>query len=471
MWTYASEADALTDALRLSRAMTYKHALAGTGQGGGKAVVMADPRRPKSRALFHALGRFVDGLGGRYVIAEDVGTSVDDMAAVRDATVHVAGLAEGGSGDPSPVTAYGVLVGMNAAVRHRLGRDGLADLKVAVQGLGHVGHALCGHLHEAGAALFVSDLDAGREARTAADFGAKAVNAEAIYGLDVDVFAPCALGGILNDATIPRLRAKIVAGAANNQLEAPRHGAALAGRGILYAPDYVVNAGGVINISFEGADYDADRAMKAHRGHPRHPDAHLRPRRRRRPVDQRGGRSDGGGTHCRRPWRERLENVVAHVLARDERARPNLARLGLHLFHEPVFVVGIVVEDRKALDVGGFREAHGLLPGRVAPADLAEEFLVGVGAVVDQELGALDQAEDVLVGLADDVLGVGDVAHRLAAVLDPVSGRAVGMVERRRANLDARVVGKIERIARFEIHECLGGVIASSGTGKLGVVI
>ena len=266
MWTYASEADALTDALRLSRAMTYKHALAGTGQGGGKAVVIADPRRPKSRALFRALGRCVDGLGGRYVIAEDVGTSVDDMAAVRDATVHVAGLAEGGSGDPSPVTAYGVLVGMKAAVRHRLDRDGLADLKVAVQGLGHVGHALCGHLHEAGAALFVSDLDAGREARTAADFGAKAVDAEAIYGLDVDVFAPCALGGILNDATIPRLRAKIVAGAANNQLEAPRHGAALAGRGILYAPDYVVNAGGVINISFEGADYDADRAMKRTEG-------------------------------------------------------------------------------------------------------------------------------------------------------------------------------------------------------------
>lgn len=261
VWSYASDDEALTDVLRLSRAMTYKHALAETGQGGGKCVVIADAGRDKTRALFHALGRFVDDLGGRYVIAEDVGTSVEDIAMVREVTPHVAGLADGGSGDPSPVTAYGVLVGLKAAVRHRLGRGDLAGLKVAVQGLGHVGAALCGQLHEAGVALFVSDLDGDRERSAAEAFGAQVVAGDAIYGLDVEVFAPCALGGILNDATVPELRAAIVAGAANNQLENARHGAALAARGILYAPDYVINAGGIINISFEGDGYDPARAM------------------------------------------------------------------------------------------------------------------------------------------------------------------------------------------------------------------
>ena len=261
VWPYASDDEALTDVLRLSRAMTYKHALAETGQGGGKCVVIADARRDKTRALFHALGRFVDDLGGRFVIAEDVGTSVEDIAMVREVTPHVAGLADGGSGDPSPVTAYGVFVGLKAAARHRLGVGDLAGLKVAVQGLGHVGAALCGHLHQAGVALFVSDLDGDRERSAADAFGAQVVAGDAIYGLDVEVFAPCALGGILNDATVPQLRAAIVAGAANNQLENARHGAALAARGILYAPDYVINAGGIINISFEGDGYDPARAM------------------------------------------------------------------------------------------------------------------------------------------------------------------------------------------------------------------
>ncbi len=262
VWPYANDREALTDVLRLSRAMTYKHALAGTGQGGGKSVIIADSRTDKSAALFQAFGRCVDALDGRYIVAEDVGTSVDDMAAVRTVTRHVAGLVEGGSGDPSPVTAYGVFRGMAAAARHKLARDELAGLKVAVQGVGHVGHALCGYLHEAGAQLFVTDIDPARVNRAQADFAAQPVAPDEVYDLEVDIFAPCALGGVLNDDTIPRVKAAIVAGAANNQLGLARHGAALAERGVLYAPDYVINAGGIINISFEAGGYDRDRAMK-----------------------------------------------------------------------------------------------------------------------------------------------------------------------------------------------------------------
>ena len=260
MWPYASEEEALADVLRLSTAMTYKHALAGTRQGGGKVVVVGDPKTEKTPSLFYALGRFVDTLGGRYIVAEDVGTSVDDMAAVRRATRHVAGLAEGG-GDPSPVTAYGVFFGIKAAVRHKLGRADERGLRVAIQGLGHVGYALCGYLHEAGARLFVTDINGAVVKRAVSAFSAVAVAPEEVYGLDVDVFAPCALGGVLNDATISRIKAPVVAGAANNQLAQPSHGLALARRGILYAPDYAINAGGVINISFEG-DYDRARAMR-----------------------------------------------------------------------------------------------------------------------------------------------------------------------------------------------------------------
>ncbi len=261
MWPYVSEEDALTDVLRLSRAMTYKHALAATGQGGGKAVIIGDPKRDKTPALLHAFGRFVDSLSGRYIAAEDVGTSPDDMAHVRQATPHVAGLAQG-SGDPSPVTAYGVFCGIRAAVRHKLERDDLVGVRVAVQGLGHVGFALCGYLHEAGARLYVADIDAEAVERAANAYAAASVRCEEILGLAVDVIAPCALGGVLNGESIPRVRASIVAGAANNQLACEDDGRALRARGILYAPDYAINAGGVINITFEGERYDHDAAMR-----------------------------------------------------------------------------------------------------------------------------------------------------------------------------------------------------------------
>ena len=264
MWPYANEAEALTDVLRLSQAMSYKHAVAKTPHGGGKSVILADPARDKSEALLRAFGRFIERLGGRYVVAEDVGTTADDMAVIRRETSAVAGIstAAGGSGDPSPVTAYGVFCGIKAAVRFRLGRDNLTGLKVAVQGVGHVGYALAKYLRDAGANLFVSDLDAAAVAAAASALGASPVGADEIYDLPADIFAPCALGATVNRRTIPRLKAAIVAGAANNQLAEPADGAALAARGILYAPDYVINAGGIINIACERGGYDRDRAMK-----------------------------------------------------------------------------------------------------------------------------------------------------------------------------------------------------------------
>ncbi len=261
IWPYATEDEALSDVLRLSRAMTYKHALAGTGQGGGKAVVIGDARTDKTPALMRALGRLVDTLGGRYVTAEDVGTSVADMVEVRRATRHVAGYHEDERGDPSPVTAYGVFCGIKAAVRHKLGRADLAGITVAVQGLGHVGQYVCGYLHEAGARLLVADIDDAARARAVEAYSAVAVAPDEIHGLVADVFAPCALGGVLNDATIPEIKATVVAGAANNQLARPGHGRELARRGILYAPDYVINAGGVINISLADDD-DRAEAMR-----------------------------------------------------------------------------------------------------------------------------------------------------------------------------------------------------------------
>ena len=261
MWPYASEQAALEDVLRLSRGMTYKAALADLDRGGGKAVIIGDPRHDKTPALFHGLGRFVEGLGGRYIVAEDVGTSVPDLEIVRQQTRHVAGIAEGGSGDPSPATAWGVYHGIKAAVRHRLGRQDVDGLRIAVQGLGHVGEHLCRHLAEHGARLIVSDIDAQAVRRAQERFGAAALKPDDIYEAEADVFAPCAMGAILNDETIPRLKVSIVAGAANNQLARDHHGRALSARGILYAPDYVINAGGIINISHEGRRYDKSRAF------------------------------------------------------------------------------------------------------------------------------------------------------------------------------------------------------------------
>ncbi len=254
-WRYESDDDALTDALRLSRGMTYKNAVAGLPLGGGKAVVIADPRTNGREALFESFGRFVDGLGGRYITAEDVGTTVADMDAVARSTPHVRG-GSNGAGDPSPATAYGVYMGIRAAVAFRLKRNSLGGVRVAVQGLGHVGSALCRRLAGDGAELYVADIEPERVRAAAADLGATPVTAGEIHALDVDVFAPCALGAVINDETLPEMRAGIVAGAANNQLAEDRHGLDLHRRGILYAPDYVINAGGVIQVAHEGPDFD-----------------------------------------------------------------------------------------------------------------------------------------------------------------------------------------------------------------------
>ncbi|MBY5920312.1 amino acid dehydrogenase [Ferrimonas balearica] len=258
MWPYESEEDALNDVLRLSRGMTYKNALAGLEFGGGKSVIIGNPKSDKSEALFRAFGRFVDSLGGRYYSAEDVGITTSDIMIAHQETPYMAGL-EGKSGDPSPYTALGTYLGIKAAIKHQRGIDSLEGIKVAVQGLGHVGFHLCRHLHEAGAKLVVCDLSETQLERARTEFGAEVVELDAIYRQDVDVYAPCALGATINDDTIPQLKATIVAGCANNQLAEPRHGEILKEKGILYAPDYVINAGGIINVSFE-RDYNPDMA-------------------------------------------------------------------------------------------------------------------------------------------------------------------------------------------------------------------
>ncbi|MBO1270151.1 Glu/Leu/Phe/Val dehydrogenase [Shewanella sp. 4t3-1-2LB] len=259
MWNYHSDDEALTDVLRLSKGMTYKNALAGLAMGGGKAVIIADPAHmPDRAALFRAFGRFVNKLGGSYYSAEDVGTSPADIKIASEETPFVAGL-EGKSGDPSPFTALGTYLGIKAAVKHKLGRDSLQGLKVAVQGIGHVGYHLCRHLHEDGAELILTDIHPQSLAQVASEFNAITVAPQAIYSQDVDVYAPCALGATLNDTTLPLLKAAIVAGCANNQLAEARHGEQLKQMGVLYAPDYVINAGGIINVSFE-TDYDMAKA-------------------------------------------------------------------------------------------------------------------------------------------------------------------------------------------------------------------
>ncbi len=254
MWTYENDGAALDDVLRLSRGMTYKSALAGLPFGGGKAVIIGDPKTQKTDDVLEAMGRFVDSLSGQYVIAEDVGTTVQDMDIIARATQHVACTSEG-SGNPSPYTAQGVYHGIRAAVAHRMrGNAGLEGVRVAIQGVGQVGHALARHLHDDGAVLHVADISQENVTRAADEFGAIPVAADEIYGADVDVFAPCAMGAILNDNTIPQLRATVIAGSANNQLAEARHGVVLRDKGILYAPDYVINAGGVIEIAYDTND-------------------------------------------------------------------------------------------------------------------------------------------------------------------------------------------------------------------------
>ncbi len=251
-WAYASEAAALTDALRLSRGMSYKNAMAGLPAGGGKAVVLADA--PKTDALLAAFGDAVAALGGRYVTAEDVGMTEHDMVVIAGRTRHVAGLPVGAGrvgGNPGPFTARGVLAGIRAAVRHKLGRDGVRGLHIAIQGVGSVGGALARALAAAGARLTLADADAGRAATLAAALGAQAVPVDRIMRVPADVFSPNALGAILDEASIAALDVAIVAGAANNQLATPADGARLAARAILYAPDYVINAGGIISVVAE----------------------------------------------------------------------------------------------------------------------------------------------------------------------------------------------------------------------------
>jgi leucine dehydrogenase len=265
-WQYTSDSDALTDALRLSRGMTYKNAVAGLKFGGGKSVILADDAAPKSAELFRAFGHAVEGLGGKYVTAEDVGCSVDDMRYVKEETSYVSGLPKSGNsagGDPSPLTAYGCFLGIQSAVKARLGTDSLNDVRIAVQGVGHVGLHLCSLLHEAGAKLIVADVnrDNLQLARDALPVTAVAP-AELLYS-DVDVLAPCALGNILTSQTIPKLKAKIVAGAANNQLATEADGARLAERDILYAPDYVINAGGIINVAHEYYGSSSEEKVRA----------------------------------------------------------------------------------------------------------------------------------------------------------------------------------------------------------------
>ena len=256
MWSYASDEEALRDVLRLSRGMTYKSALANLPLGGGKAVIIGHPQQGKSDALFQAMGDFIDSLGGRYITAADSGTGVVEMRLMAERSRHVAGASvrEGFNGDPSPSTAYGVFVGLKAAVRHRLGRDDLKGLKVAIQGVGQVGFGLARHLHEAGAELFVTDIVAANVQRAVDELGAHAVRQQDIYGLDVDVFAPCALGAIVNPHSLEALRAPVIAGAANNQLASPELAEELRSRGCLYAPDYAINAGGIIDVAFQRGD-------------------------------------------------------------------------------------------------------------------------------------------------------------------------------------------------------------------------
>lgn len=251
-WHYVNPDDALTDVLRLSRGMTFKNAVAGLPFGGGKAVILKNTQ--KSRELFRAFGRAVDALGGRYITAEDVGISVNDMQQVREVTRYVTGVSKTSNtvgGDPSPWTALGVFLGIQAAVEFKLGTDRMRDLHVAVQGVGHVGYELCKLLHRAGARLTVADVNNDNTARAAAEFGARIVAPGEILGTECDVLAPCALGSIINDQTLPILKADVIAGAANNQLARDVHGSALLERGIVYAPDYVINAGGIIAVSRE----------------------------------------------------------------------------------------------------------------------------------------------------------------------------------------------------------------------------
>lgn len=260
---YESDEDAIEDALRLARGMTYKNAAAGLNLGGGKAVIIGDPKKIKSEALFRAFGRFVEGLNGRYITGEDMNATQEDASYINCETDYIVGL-ETGSGNPSPVTAYGVFKGIQAAVNEVFGSDDLTGKTVAIQGLGAVGRRLAERLHEAGAKLYVTTRDKAKIDKAVAELNATAVGPDEIYGVECDVFSPCARGAIINDKTINQFKCKIIAGAANNQLAESRHGDMLHEKGILYVPDYIINSGGVINIidDISGREYNRENAMK-----------------------------------------------------------------------------------------------------------------------------------------------------------------------------------------------------------------
>ena len=264
MWNYNNEMEALQDVLRLSRRMTYKSSVAGLNLGGGKAVIIGDAKKIKNEALLRRFGKFVDSLGGKYITAEDVAMTSRDMEIINMETDHVSGLPEnmGGSGDPSPVTAYGVYVSMKASAKEMWGSDSLAGKKVLVQGIGHVGESLVDHLSKEGAKVYINDISEERLKSAAAKYKAEVVSADTMFDLDIDVYAPCALGATVNDDTLSKLKCKIICGAANNQLADEKiHGEAVVKKGILYAPDFVVNAGGIINVYYELEGYNRERAL------------------------------------------------------------------------------------------------------------------------------------------------------------------------------------------------------------------
>ncbi len=264
MWNYKTEEEALIDVLRLSKGMTYKASAAGLNLGGGKAVIIGDPKTQKSEGLFRAFGHFVNSLNGKYITAEDVGTSVQDMEHIYMETPWVTGIPKdfGGSGDPSPYTAHGVLMGIKASVHEKFKTDSLKGLRIAVQGLGNVGHNLVKYLIEEGAIVTVADIDPVRVKKCHDQFGVKAVAPDEILSVECDIQAPCAMGAIINDQTISKFKCKVIAGGANNQLAEPKHGDQLRELGILYAPDYVVNAGGLMNVFVELEGYSPDRAFE-----------------------------------------------------------------------------------------------------------------------------------------------------------------------------------------------------------------
>jgi leucine dehydrogenase len=262
MWNYASTQEALTDVMRLSRGMTYKNAISGLNLGGGKAVIIGDSATQKSPELFRAFGTFIESLGGSYITAEDVGISPEDMVYVAEKTNHVTGL-PGKKGDPSPVTAYGVYMGMKASAKFQYGNDDLNGKKIAIQGVGHVGEYLIDYLHKEGAVLTITDINQSLLKRVSEKYSCKVVSPDDIYDVDMDIYAPCALGATINNMTIEKLKCSIVAGAANNQLKEEQiHGYELMKRGVVYAPDYLINAGGVMNCYAEVHGYSSEKVMK-----------------------------------------------------------------------------------------------------------------------------------------------------------------------------------------------------------------